>query len=150
MTARPTAMLILAAVGLAACSTPTAPTYTTGASVRLGPCPKGRLAVRRHVTVYYRVKNGSHRSWPATYLLLTLQGTAKGTLRAFGVPSEGIGGGIQRVTSELRPGGTVAGAVSVYLDARGWGQVNVGAWGAPSNSIAVPNSYPNPACRLSP
>lgn len=144
------AAAVVVALGLAACSSPTSPTYTTGASVRLGPCPKRGLSKDHHTTIYYRVKNGSRGTWPATYLLLTLQGAAKGTLRVFNAPSQGIGGGIRRVTAALRPDGTVSGAVSVYLASRGWGQVNVGAWGAPGNSIAVPSSYPNPACALNP
>lgn len=144
------AAAVVVALGLVACSTPSAPTYTTAASVRLGPCPQRGVPQRGHTTIVYRVKNGSHGTWPATYLLLTLQGAAKGTLRVFDAPSEGIGGGIRRVTAPLRPDRTVSGAVSVYLARRGWGQVNVGAWGAPENSIAVPSSYPHPACRLNP
>jgi hypothetical protein len=144
-----TAVIALAAM-LAGCSTTKAPTYTAGASVKFTSCPRQHLRPRQHLELDFVVVNGSRGTWPATYVLLSLQGAAKGTLTVAHAPSQGIGGGIRRITSALRAGESLAGKVSAYLDSRSPGTVNVGAWGAPANSVAVPTSYPNPGCTLHP
>lgn len=139
----------LLALGLGACATPTAPTYTD-AGVTLAPCPRQALRPLQRVTIPFTVVNRSQRTWPATYTLITLQEAAKGFQRILHAPEQPIGGGIRRVTSPLAPGAKVHGEVVVYLDKAAPGQVNVGAWGAPKNSVAVPSSFANPSCTLHP
>lgn len=139
----------IAALLLAGCATTTAPTYTD-AAVTLRPCPAARVAPHRAVRIPFTVTNRSHRAWPAAYLLLTLQGAGKGFLRVDHAPSRGIGGGIRRVTAPLKSGARLVGSVTVHLAASRSGSVNVGAWGAPANSVAVPSSYVNPGCALRP
>lgn len=139
------ALVILVALG--ACDTTYAPTYANG-KVTIIRCPSARLIPRRHTTIAFVVVSRSR--WPATYILLTLQGEAKGTLNVAQAPSKGIGGGIERVTQPLSPGAKLAGTVSAYLDKAQSGSVNIGAWGAPANSVAVPTSYSNPGCTLHP
>src|SRR5436305_10085328 len=138
------AALALAAVG---CSTTKAPTYTD-ATIKLTGCPKAPLHVRRHVELEFVASNRSHGTWPATYLLLSLQGQAKGDLTVANESSKGIGGGIRRDTSPPAPGAKVRGSLSVYLEKPGSGTVGVGVWGAPANSVAVPGSYRTASCTL--
>lgn len=134
---------------VSACATTKAPTYTD-ASVSLSGCPSTAQQVRHHVRLPFTVINRSHGVWPASYLLLSLQGAAKGALLVFDAPNRGIGGGIRRVTAALGPEVRLRGALSVYLDKAASGSVTVGAWGAPANSVAVPTSYPSRSCRLHP
>lgn len=137
------------AAALGACATTGAPTYTN-ASVTIGPCPRAPLRPQQRVTIPFTVVNRSKRIWPATYTLITLQEGAKGFQRILQAPEQPIGGGIRRVKSSLPPGGKVHGEVVVYLYRAEVGQVNIGAWGAPANSVAVPSSFQNPSCALHP
>ena len=65
-------------------------------------------------------------------------------------PTEGIGGGITRVRSPLAPDHRITGAIRAYVIKADTAVVNLGAWGAPANSISVPTSYTNPACTVHP
>lgn len=143
------ALMGAAATLSSACATTTSPTYTA-AQVTLAPCPRRALTPGYRVTIPFSVVNRSHRRWQATYTLLTLQEAAAGFQRILGAPQQPIGGNIRRVTQSLEPGGSVHGEVIVRLDERAVGQVNIGAWGAPANSVAVPSSYVNPKCVLHP
>jgi hypothetical protein len=135
---------------LGGCSGSGNPTYTRG-KVSLGPCPRSPLRPRRPARIAFTIVNLSQRRvWPATYVLLSLQGAAKGSLSIEAHRTKYLGGGIQRATSPLPPGGRLAGSVNVYLDRNAHGTVTVGAWGAPSNSVAVPSSYSSPSCTLRP
>lgn len=142
-----TAMLAIAVAG---CATTRSPTYTTGASVKFRSCRHAALAPHRGTTLRFTVHNGSRRSWPATYVLLSLQGAIKGAVSGVGGPRAGLGGGVTRVRSSLAPGQDVAGTVSAYLDRRAAGTITLGAWGAPANSVAVPTSYPTASCTIHP
>lgn len=143
------ATLSVLAPALAACATTYAPTYTS-AGVTLAPCPRGHLRPGQTVSIPFTVVNRSSRTWPATYTHVTIQEAAEGYQSILGAPEQPIGGNIRRVLSPLAPGHAVHGKVVVSLRTAAVGQVNLGAWGAPSNSVAVPNSYPNPACVLRP
>jgi len=141
---------LCAAVILCGCSGSGNPTYTRG-SVSLGPCSRSPLAPHRPARIAFTIVNVSQRRvWPATYVLLSLQGAVKGSLSVRGRSTQYLGGGIQRVTSPLRPGGRLTGSVDVHLTRGAPGTVTVGAWGAPSNSVAVPTSYASRSCTLRP
>src|SRR5437868_11640409 len=103
------------ALAVAGCATTKAPTYTD-AAIKLDACPKAALRPHQHVSVGFVASNRSSRTWPATYLLLSLQGQAKGDLKVFRAPSQGIGCGIRRVTSTLAPAAHVRGSLTVYLE----------------------------------
>jgi hypothetical protein len=142
------AMLALA-VTASACKRLHAPTYTS-AKVTIGGCPAARVPLGRRVILSFSVANQSRITWPATYVLLSPSGAMKARLAVNGEPTQGIGGGITRVKSPLAPRHRITGSIRAYLIKADTATVNVGAWGAPGNSVAVPTTYTNPSCTVHP
>lgn len=144
---------VVAAVALAltvsACNATGAPTYTS-AGVTISGCPQAPTPPGHPVQLSFSVLNRSHLTWPATYLLLSPSGAMRAKMKVLGAQTESIGGGITRVRTSLRPGHRVSGSIRAYLAKPAAATVNLGAWGAPSNSLAVPTSYTNPGCTLQP
>jgi hypothetical protein len=148
MTGRLAAALAIG-LGLPACHAIGAPTYTS-AGVTIHGCPSRRPAPGHPFFLSFSVVNRSGRVWPATYLLLSPSGAMRTGLAVSGESTEGIGGGITRVKSALAPGRRVSGTIRAYTVGSGSASVNLGAWGAPGNSVSVPPSYTNPGCSLRP
>ena len=148
MTGRMAALIALA-VAVTGCKAIGAPTYTS-AGVTLSGCPHGGQPPQQPVNLSFSVVNRSERKWPATYLLLSPSGAMRAVLQVRHQPTESIGGGITRVKAPLAPGQRLSGSIQAHLAKAATATVNLGAWGAPSNSVAVPTSYANPACTLHP
>jgi hypothetical protein len=143
------AALLALAIPVAACKAIGAPTYTS-AGVTISGCPSGAVAPQQPVELSFSVVNHSSLTWPATYLLLSPSGAMRATLEVAGRPTESIGGGITRVKAPLSPGHRLNGSIRAHLAKAAAATVNLGAWGAPSNSVSVPSSYTNPGCTLHP
>ena len=143
------AAVLVLALSVTACKRLHAPTYTS-ARVTIRGCPKARVPLGRPFILSFSVVNRSGIKWPATYVLLSPSGAMKARLAVRGEPTQGIGGGITRVKSPLAPGHRITGSVRGYLIKADTATVNLGAWGAPANSVSVPTSYTNPACTVRP
>lgn len=148
MSRRLAAVLALA-LAVTACKAIGDPTYTS-AGVRITGCPHTPVPPGHTVRLSFSVVNRTGLTWPATYLLLSPSGAMRASLDAPVRSIENIGGGITRVEKPLRPGQRLTGSISAHLAKAASATVNLGAWGAPTNSLAVPPSYPNPACTLKP
>ena len=143
------AAAVALAVAVTGCKAIRAPTYSS-AGVTITGCPTTAQPPGRPVTLSFSVVNRSKVPWSATYLLLSPAGAMRATLTVSGAPSESIGGGITRVKSPLARGHRVSGTIHAHLAKAASGTVNLGAWGAPANSLSVPTSYTNPGCTLHP
>jgi hypothetical protein len=126
-----------------------APTYTS-AGVTIRGCPAARVPLNRPFMLSFSVVNRGRINWPATYVLLSPSGAMKARLAVDGEPTQGIGGGITRVKSPLAPGHRITGSIRAYLIKADTAMVNLGAWGAPANSVSVPTTYTNPSCTAHP
>ena len=142
------AMLALALTA-SACKKLHAPTYAS-ARVTIRGCPQARVPLGRRFILSFSVDNRSNIQWPATYVLLSPSGAMKARLAIEGEPTQGIGGGITRVKSPLAPDHRITGFIRAYLIKADTATVNLAAWGAPANSVAVPTSYTNPGCTVRP
>lgn len=143
------AAVLAIALAASACDQAGAPTYTS-AGVTIGGCPSARQPLNHPFTLSFSVVNRGHIKWPATYVLLSPSGAMKARLAVEHEPTQGIGGGITRVKSPLAAGHRINGSIRAYLFKADVATVNLGAWGAPGNSVSVPTTYTNPACTIRP
>jgi hypothetical protein len=143
-----TTAMCAALLSLAGCAGDGAPTYTMERLILRG-CPGGTIHTHRRAKFTYTLVNTSRHAWSAAYLLLAPYGPIQTALH---VPPHrqagGIGGYVTRVAKGLGAGASLSGTIVAALDRSGRGSFKLGAWGAPANSVAEPNTMPARYCTL--